>query len=124
MRSGNARRWICTMVLASTALPEKTSCLHLTLAAKAASMSVTNSNSVVYRRTALCEQFLYVCVGSTHLHLHISQTDDVALIVMAHLSGYIDSIVNFDRLRVTIFFLPWHSKGLFLFVDCHFECLC
>src|SRR5919202_5999077 len=43
--SGNAKRWICTIVLATTGLPEKTSCLHLTLAANAASISVTNSTS-------------------------------------------------------------------------------
>lgn len=31
--SGKARHWICTMVLATSGLPEKTSCRHLTLAA-------------------------------------------------------------------------------------------
>src|SRR5262249_25519850 len=43
MNSGNARRRICTMVLATTGVPEKTACRHLTAEAKAASMSVTKS---------------------------------------------------------------------------------
>jgi glyoxylase-like metal-dependent hydrolase (beta-lactamase superfamily II) len=39
---------------------------------------------------------------------------------MAHLPGGIDGIVNFDRLTITILFLPGHTKGRSLFTDCHF----
>src|SRR5215210_6258678 len=86
--SGNARRWICTMVLASRGLPEKTSCLHLTLAAKAASISITNNTSSTMLSMVapvLCQHLLDVCVGLAHLHLHIPPTYDIAHIVVAHL---------------------------------------
>src|SRR5918912_576207 len=41
IRSGNARCWICTIVLATTSAPKNTSFLHLIAAAKALSISVT-----------------------------------------------------------------------------------
>jgi len=58
------------------------------------------------------------------LHLHISQTNDIALIVMAHLPRDIDGVVDFDRLRVTVLFLPGHTKGFGLLLGCQFlSCL-
>jgi hypothetical protein len=54
-----------------------------------------------------------------HLRLHVFQADDVALVVMAHLAGEIDGVGDFDRLRLSVFFLPHHPKTFRLFADSH-----
>jgi hypothetical protein len=59
---------------------------------------------IVHSCAILCEHHLDVLVGLAHLHLHISPTYDIALVVMAYLPGDVDGVVNFDRLRVTILF--------------------
>jgi hypothetical protein len=108
--SGNARLWICTMVLANTGLPEKTSWRHLTLPCSEGCIHICHKQQLIYdvihRCAVLCQHLLDVCVGLAHLRLHISPTNYIALIVMAHLPGDIDGIVNFGRLTITILFLP------------------
>ena len=122
--SGNARLWICTMVLANTGLPEKTSWRQLTLPCSEGCIHICHKQQLIYdvihRCAVLCQHLLDVCVGLAHLRLHISPTNYIALIVMAHLPGDIDGIVNFDRLTITILFLPGDTKGLSLFTDRHF----
>src|ERR687894_316597 len=100
--------------------PEKTSRLNLDPCSKSRlhiGYEKVLLDQVVHRCPVLPKHFLDVCVCLTHLNLHVANTEDVALIVMAYLSGGVNGISSFHRLRVAVLFFPRHTKALGFFAE-------
>lgn len=124
INSGNARLWICTMVLANTGLPEKTSWRHLTLPCSEGCIHICHKQQLIYdvihRCAVLCQHLLDVCVGLAHLRLHISPTNYIAPYrhgSPARRHRWYCQLWPPDNNHTLS---PGHTKGLSLFTDRHF----
>src|SRR5919107_4647709 len=74
-------------------------------------------DQVLHRCPVLRKYFLDVGVCLTHLNFHVPNTEDVALVVMAYLSGEVDGVACFHRLRVAVLFFPRHTQALGFFAE-------
>ena len=80
-------------------------------------------HDVAHGSAILGEHLAHVVVGLPHLRAHVTRRDDVAFVVVAHLSGDVDGVSHFHALGIAIIAFPGHAETFRFLGDRHVRLL-